>query len=82
MVLEHLKNNKMHPPKNYKGGRIYENDGRNGGQKLPDEGAPYREYDIDPKLPNVKRGTERIVVGSDGSAWYTPDHYKTFLNME
>ena len=39
----------------------------------------YREYDINPAPQNgATRGNERMVVGSDGKAYYTRDHYKTF----
>jgi guanyl-specific ribonuclease Sa/PPE-repeat protein len=38
----------------------------------------YQEWDVDPKAPGIGRGGERIVTGSDGSAWYTTDHYQTF----
>jgi guanyl-specific ribonuclease Sa len=30
----------------------------------------------------VDRGAERLVTGSDGSAWFTADHYRTFLLIE
>ena len=81
-TLEYLKTHNGHPPENYKGGKLYENDGRNGGQKLPKGGEQYREYDIYPKRSGVGRGKERIVLGSDGSAWYTFDHYLSFIRME
>ena len=29
----------------------------------------------------VSRGRERLVVGSDGSAWYTDNHYRTFRQI-
>ncbi|WP_194817493.1 ribonuclease domain-containing protein [Nocardia sp. XZ_19_385] len=41
----------------------------------------YREWDVNPKQRNRSRDAERIVTGSDGSAWYTGDHYKTFKRM-
>ncbi|WP_040774647.1 ribonuclease domain-containing protein [Nocardia pneumoniae] len=41
----------------------------------------YREWDVNPKQPGRSRDAERIVTGSDGSAWYTGDHYKTFTRM-
>lgn len=71
------------PPRGYQGGRIYQNDGPAGGQQLPKsdaKGRPvaYREYDVNPKQPGVNRGPERLVVGSNGSAYYTADHYRTF----
>ncbi len=39
----------------------------------------YREWDVNPKEPGRSRDAERIVTGSDGSAWYTDDHYQTFV---
>ncbi|WP_216917316.1 ribonuclease domain-containing protein [Nocardia noduli] len=41
----------------------------------------YREWDVNPKQRNRSRDAERIVTGSDGSAWYTGDHYTTFTRM-
>ncbi len=41
----------------------------------------YREWDVNPKQPHRTRDAERIVTGSDGSAWYTSDHYRTFSRM-
>ncbi|MGY4101405.1 ribonuclease domain-containing protein [Nocardia sp. R16R-3T] len=41
----------------------------------------YQEWDVNPKQPNRSRDAERIVTGSDGSAWYTSDHYETFTRM-
>ena len=68
----------------YRGGRHYANDGRSGSAILPSEYAPFREYDIHPYTPGVNRGPERIVVGAGngGAAWYTPNHYKTFMRLE
>ncbi|MCC8027701.1 MAG: hypothetical protein LIP16_20645 [Clostridium sp.] len=43
--------------------------------------ASYKEWDINPYKYGQNRGTERIVTGSDGSAWYTPDHYKTWYQI-
>jgi guanyl-specific ribonuclease Sa len=85
-VLTHIKA-KGRPPKGYKGGKPFENDGRLGGQKLPEideNGNPikYQEWDIDPKQKGVGRGSDRIVTGSDGSAYFTDDHYSTFTQIE
>lgn len=41
----------------------------------------YQEWDVNPKQRNRNRDAERIVTGSDGAAWYTGDHYKTFTRM-
>ncbi len=41
----------------------------------------YQEWDVNPKKRGQSRDAERIVTGSDGSAWYTGDHYDTFTRM-
>lgn len=53
------------------------------GADLPDRDSSgrrirYREYDVHPLRDGVPRGSERVVLGSDGSAYYTSDHYKHF----
>lgn len=73
-------------PPGYRGGRTFANDGRAGGESLPKTDAQgnqitYREYDAQPYQKGVNRGAERIVRGSDGSAYYTSDHYKTFTKI-
>lgn len=45
------------------------------------KGIGYREWDVNPKKAGQSRDAERIVTGSDGSAYYTGDHYKTFTRM-
>lgn len=64
------------PLPGYKGGSIFKNkDG-----VLPETpGVTYREWDVNPYTKGVDRGLERIVTGSDGSAYWTGDHYGTFL---
>lgn len=41
----------------------------------------YKEWDVNPKKRGQSRDAERIVTGSDGSAYYTGDHYETFTRM-
>ncbi|MFD4292923.1 ribonuclease domain-containing protein [Rhodococcus sp. NPDC058532] len=41
----------------------------------------YREWDVNPKRRGETRDAERIVTGSDTSAWYTGDHYTSFVRM-
>ena len=42
----------------------------------------YREYDVHPKVPGKNRGAERIVIDQrTGKAYYTADHYRTFVPM-
>ncbi|WP_243322379.1 ribonuclease domain-containing protein [Geothrix sp. SG200] len=42
----------------------------------------YREWDVHPKAEGRNRGAERLVTGSDGRAWYTADHYRTFTEVK
>ena len=50
-----------------------------GETKMPSSNvATYTEYDVN---HYSNRGLPRIVTGSDGSAWYTPDHYKTWYQI-
>ncbi len=81
-MLEYLQNHNKVRPKGYKGGGAFANDGRNGSQVLPDTGAPYREFDVHPNVSGQGRGMERLVIGADDSAWFTPDHYKSFDRIQ
>lgn len=59
---------------------------RNNTQRLPETSysggkVTYTKYDVFPKIPGVNRGTERIVIGSDGSKWYTNNHYIDFIKF-
>jgi dienelactone hydrolase len=65
----------------YEGGRNFGNfEGR-----LPASGngsrIRYREWDVNPLRSGVNRGPERLVTGSDGSAYFTDDHYSTFQKI-
>ncbi|MFJ3584595.1 putative T7SS-secreted protein [Streptomyces sp. NPDC090127] len=62
----------------------FENSGKNDGYRLPTHepsGEPitYQEYGTYPAADNPKPGGERWVFGSDGSAYYTPTHYQTYI---
>ena len=78
-VLNYVQANGGEPPPGYVGGRTFGNyEGM-----LPSEdpaGNPitYQEYDVNPYQEGVNRGAERLVVGSDGSAYYTSNHYVSF----
>ena len=76
----------------YKYKNIPENN--SGGHILPEKdvnGNPitYTEYDVKPpELTNkengklgLDRGKHRLVVGSNGSIYYSPDHYLTFIRL-
>ncbi|ROZ99362.1 ribonuclease domain-containing protein [Gordonia sp. OPL2] len=65
-----------------RGGTVFRNNERN----LPVTGTDgrritYREWDVNAKEPGRSRDAERIVTGSDGTAWYTDDHYRTFVRI-
>lgn len=73
-------------PSGYVGGRQFMNDERGGTTALPrrDGGGravTYHEYDVNPRRPGVNRGPQRLVVGSDGSAYLTADHYVTWERL-
>ena len=75
------------PRPGYVGGRRFLNDGRGGGEVLPgttSAGTPitYREFDVNPYSAGVNRGAERLVVGSDGRAYFTDNHYQTFTEIQ
>ncbi|MDI9876019.1 ribonuclease domain-containing protein [Flectobacillus rivi] len=77
-VLSHIKSNGK-PIDGYVGGRKFGNYEK----LLPredEEGRKiqYQEWDVNPKVEGKNRGTERIVTGSDGKAYYTNDHYRSF----
>ena len=59
----------------YVGDRPYKN--RSG--DLP-SGVTYMEYDIYP-YTGKNRGSDRIVIGSDGKIYYTNDHYTDFTEF-
>lgn len=67
-------------PNNYVGGREFKNRERRLQQRTA-QGTyiHYQEWDIYPKIKNKNRGPERLITGDDESAWYTGDHYQTFI---
>jgi hypothetical protein len=42
----------------------------------------YREWDVNPNIKGINRGAERLVTGSDGSAYCTGDHYQTYTQLQ
>ena len=75
-ALQHIDNG-TNPPWGGKWGATF----KNNGDPLP-TGNTYQEYYV-PKGPGdlTKWGPRRLVMGSDGSAWYTWDHYGTFVQV-
>ena len=80
-VLNTLEYIKIHQtaPDGYVGGRYFQNREK----QLPlktkhGTWIRYQEWDVHPQKPGTNRGPERLVTGSDGSAWYTNNHYRSF----
>lgn len=42
----------------------------------------YQEWDINPHHKGLNRGAERLITGSDLSAYYTPNHYQVFIPLK
>ena len=42
----------------------------------------YREFDVNNRMAGTGRDAERFIVGSDGSIYYTNDHYTTFIKIK
>ncbi|NLG47229.1 ribonuclease domain-containing protein [Gordonia sp. (in: high G+C Gram-positive bacteria)] len=65
-----------------RGGDTFRNrEGRLPARTANGQRISYKEWDVNPKKPRSGRDAERIVTGSDGSAWYTLDHYQTFTQI-
>ncbi len=75
-----LKNHQA--PSGYVGGRVFTNVEK----VLPVNDAKgkrinYQEWDVNPHVNGVNRGTERLCTGDDKRYWYTNDHYLTFTQV-
>lgn len=80
-VLAYVKAHGEAPP-GTEGGRRF----GNYEHRLPERDAQgralhYQEWDVQLKVRGRNRGAERLVTGSDGRAWYTGDHYRTFTEV-
>ena len=42
----------------------------------------YRKFDVNNKEPGQGRDAQRFVVGSDGSVYYTDEHYRGFVKIK
>ena len=67
----------------YVGGRHFGNFEGN----LPNNDAAgnkinYQEWDVNPHLEHKNRGTERLITGSDGRAYFTNNHYQSFTEIK
>jgi ribonuclease T1 len=75
-LLQRLEERGGSPLPGYVGGREFQNRER----RLP--GGRYREYDVNPNIRGRGRDAERIVIEQrTGKAYYTGDHYRTFVPL-
>jgi ribonuclease T1 len=78
-VLKYVEANDGAAPAGYVGGRTFGNyEGLLPRGDSSGDPISYKEYDVNPFQKGVDRGGERLVVGSDGSAYFTNDHYSSF----
>lgn len=83
-VIEVYEYIKLHQqaPEGYIGGRIFNNRERRLPVKTPDGNRIYyKEWDVRPHKKGVHRGSERLVTGDDEHAYYSSDHYNTFIPL-
>jgi len=81
-VLKYIRANHR-PMDGYVGGRVFSNREKIVPQEdANDNPIQYQEWDVNPKVQGQNRGTERILTGSDGRAWYTNDHYQSFTQIK
>ena len=62
----------------------HRNDGtvfQNRERKLPAKPSGYYKEYVHPTPKLSGPGPQRVIFGTDGDAWYTPDHYKTFIKI-
>lgn len=65
----------------------FANDGRGNTIRLPSQDAAgnlinYTEHTVNPRPPRGQLDGKRIVTGSDGSVWYTDDHFMTWTRLK
>lgn len=69
-------------PEGYVGGRKFKNfeghlPNNSNGRRIN-----YREWDVNPKTKGKNRGKERLVTGDNNTAYFTKDHYNSFIKIE
>ena len=81
-VLAYVREHKR-APAGYVGGRKFGNYENHLPKTTPQgQRIQYQEWDVNPKKENQNRGAQRLVTGSDDRAWYTRDHYNSFVEVK
>lgn len=81
-TLSYIRKHGYAPP-GFVGGRVFGNyEGQLPRYDARRKRIEYREWDVRARAEGRNRGAERLVTGSDGRAWYTADHYRTFVEAK
>jgi ribonuclease T1 len=81
-VLNYIELNQK-APEGFVGGRTFKN--REGLLPKKDENGKlffYQEWDVHLKERGKNRGAERLVTSNLGNAYYTKDHYQSFIKIK
>lgn len=81
-VLDYIELNQK-APEGFVGGRTFKN--REGLLPKKDENGKlffYQEWDVHLKERGKNRGAERLVTSNLGNAYYTKDHYQSFIKIK
>lgn len=84
-VIEVLKYIRIHhtAPPGYVGSRHFGNfEGRLPELDSAGKRINYQEWDVNAHQKGLNRGAERLITGSDSSAYYTPNHYESFIPVK
>jgi len=81
-TLAYIRQHGYAPP-GYVGGRIFGNyEGLLPRYDARRKRIEYREWDVRPRAEGRNRGAERLITDRAGRAWYTADHYRTFIEVK
>ena len=82
MVLKYVREH-GEAPNGYVGGRRFGNyEGILPNKDLKGTKINYKEWDTNPKVIGKNRGAERLVTGSNQKAYFTQNHYQSFVEIK
>lgn len=82
MVLKYVREHDE-APNGYVGGRKFGNyEGILPKKDLKGTKINYKEWDTNPKVIGKNRGAERLVTGSNQKAYFTQNHYQSFVEIK